>query len=138
VGPVLLFDGVCKFCNGLVRFVIDHERDHDLRFASLQSDEGRAALVEAMGEDAAQSILGEIEPSTMVVIEGGNVFTQSSAAFRVVRHLRAPLSWAGVFVVVPRPVRDAVYRWFARNRYRWFGRTDTCAVPTPELRARFL
>jgi predicted DCC family thiol-disulfide oxidoreductase YuxK len=137
-GAVVLFDGTCNFCNGAVQFVIDHERRPDLRFASLQSDAGHAILVRAAGEQAARAIAGEGDPSTLVLVEGDVAYTESSGALRIVRYLRAPWRWARVFVVVPRPIRDAVYRWFARNRYRWFGRTETCRVPTPELRARFL
>lgn len=139
MGSLLLFDGTCNFCNGLVQFVVDHERDQELRFAALQSDEGRAALTGAVGEERAEAILGDSDgPSTMVVLEDGVVHARSTAALRVARHLRAPWRWARILVVVPRPLRDVVYRWFARNRYRWFGRSETCRVPTPELRGRFL
>jgi predicted DCC family thiol-disulfide oxidoreductase YuxK len=73
-----------------------------------------------------------------VVVEGTRGFTHSTAALRIARHLRAPWSWARLFVVVPRPIRDLVYRFIATNRYRWFGKSDTCRVPTPQLRSRFL
>jgi predicted DCC family thiol-disulfide oxidoreductase YuxK len=136
--PVVLFDGVCNLCNGSVNFVIDHERGTDLRFAALQSDAARKLVAAAAGEVAARELAGGDEPASIVVVEDGKVYTRSTAALRVARHLRAPWRWLAVFVLVPRPIRDAVYRWIARRRYRWFGKADQCRVPTPELRARFL
>lgn len=130
--PVVLFDGVCNFCNGAVQFIVDHERDRTLRFASLQSDVAKDLLANAGLAPP------EGDPETIVLVEGDRALTHSSAALAIARRLRAPWSWLAVLVLVPRPVRDFFYRWFARNRYRWFGKTDQCRVPTPELRARFL
>jgi predicted DCC family thiol-disulfide oxidoreductase YuxK len=142
VNPVVLFDGTCNLCNGAVQFMLDRERGADLRFAAVQSDAGRALLEERMGKEAATAILhgatGDGDPDSIVFVEDGKAYTHSTAALRIARHLRAPWRWAWAFVVVPRFVRDAVYRFIARNRYRWFGKTQTCRVPTPELRARFL
>ena len=81
---------------------------------------------------------GNGDPDTIVLVEDGQLYTHSTAALKIARHLRWPWSWSVVFIIVPRFVRDAVYRWVARNRYRWFGKSDACRVPTPELRARFL
>lgn len=71
-------------------------------------------------------------------MEGGRVYKESTAALRTARYLKWPYRWSYVFIVVPRPIRDVFYRLVARNRYRWFGREDSCRVPTPELRARLL
>lgn len=128
-GPTLLFDGVCNLCNGAVQFVLDHERDHTLRFAALQSPEAKDLLGDHPLPAGLDSVL---------LVEGGEVFAHSDAALRVARHLRMPWRLLGVFRVVPRFVRDAVYRFVARHRYRWFGKSETCRIPTPELRARFL
>lgn len=129
-GDVLLFDGVCNLCNGAVDFVLRHERGPTLRFCALQSEAGAALL-------AAHQISTGLE--TMVFVEAsGRVSVRSTAALRAARHLRAPWSWARVFLLVPRPLRDLVYRVVARHRLRWFGVRDECRVPTPELRARFL
>lgn len=136
--PVVLFDGHCNLCNGTLNFVLDRERDHELRFAALQSDAGREALVRAAGEPRARELLGDGAPGSIVVIADDRVYTQSDAALRVLHHLRAPWRWGRLLLVVPRPLRDVVYRFIARNRYRWFGRSEVCRVPTPELRARFL
>lgn len=140
--PVVLFDGTCNFCDGAVQFVIDHERGSDLKFAALQSDAGRDLLERVASPEEARLLqhgaTGDGDPDSMALVEGGRVYTHSSAALRMARYLRWPWRGLGVFIVVPRFVRDMVYRWIARNRYRWFGKTDTCRVPTPELRARFL
>lgn len=139
---VVLFDGTCNFCDGAVHFLIDHERGSDLKFAALQSDAAETLLVEAMGHERAKRIRsgtdGSGDPDSVVFVEGGAAYTHSTAAIRMARYLRAPWRWLRIFWLVPRPLRDAVYRWFARNRYRWFGKTEACRVPTPELRARFL
>ena len=127
---LVLFDGVCNFCNGSVNFIIDRDRAGRFRFASLQSGAGQAVL--------ARAGLRTDELSTLLLVEQGVVYTRSEAALRIVRRLRAP--WPVFFglVVVPRPLRDAVYDWVASNRYRWFGRTESCRIPTPEVRDRFL
>ena len=126
-----------------MHFVVDHERaDSPLRFAALQSDVAEKLLVEAFGEEQARAIRsgtdGSGDPDSVVLIEDGKAYTHSTGALRVARYLRAPWRWFRVLSIVPRPLRDVVYRWFARNRYRWFGKTDSCRVPTPELKARFL
>lgn len=127
--PVVLFDGTCNLCNGSVQFIIDHERAPTLKFASLQSDAARTLL----GAE-----LPPGDPESVMLVEDGRTYSHSTAALRIARYLRAPWRWLVVLVVVPRFLRDAVYRFIARNRYRWFGKSETCRVPTPELRARFL
>lgn len=140
--PVLLFDGTCNFCDGAVHFVIDHERGNTLKFAAIQSDAGRALLDRHASPEEAKLLregaTGDGDPDSMALVEDGRVYTYSSGALRTARYLRWPWRALAVFVIVPRFLRDAVYRWFARHRYRWFGKTDACRVPTPELRARFL
>jgi predicted DCC family thiol-disulfide oxidoreductase YuxK len=130
-GPIVLFDGHCNFCNGVVNFLIDRDRRAALRFAALQSPAGRRLLAE-------RGIVMPDEPDTMVLIDGPRTLIRSDAALATTRHLRWPWPLARAAVVVPRFIRDAVYSLVARNRYRWFGRSDACRVPTPELRARFL
>lgn len=141
-GPVVLFDGVCNLCDRTIQFIVDHERSASLRFASLQSDAAHDLIEKAFGSDEAKHLLGEIRgergPDSVVLVDGERGYTHSTAALRIARHLRAPYRWLFAFAIVPRPIRDLVYRWIARNRYRWFGKSETCRVPTPELRARFL
>lgn len=129
VHATVLFDGVCNLCNGSVLFVIDRDPERYFRFAPLQGDDARRLLAE-------QGVAPEL--SSVVLVEGGRVYTRSTAALRIARRLRGPWRLLAAFVVVPRPVRDLVYDWVARNRYRWFGREEACRMPTPELRERFL
>jgi predicted DCC family thiol-disulfide oxidoreductase YuxK len=140
--PVVLFDGTCNFCDGAVHFVIDHERGARLRFAALQSTEGSALLDRSTTPENARrlrdGVTGDGDPDSVALVDDGQVYTHSTAALRIARHLRWPYRWLAAFWIVPRPIRDAVYRWFARHRYAWFGKTDACRVPTPEFRARFL
>ena len=128
--PVVLFDGVCNLCNGSVQFILKRDPRGRFRFASLQSETGRSLMAEhGLDPDVLSSVL---------LVEDGRVWRESSAALRIARHLPGGWKLLRVFAVVPRPLRDAVYRWIARNRYRWFGKTETCWLPTPELRERFL
>jgi predicted DCC family thiol-disulfide oxidoreductase YuxK len=134
--PLVLFDGVCNMCNGVVNFIIDHDPGARLRFASLQSSAARAAVARSGG--APGVVAGDADPETILLVEGGRVFERSTAALRIARYLPWPYRAIYVLVIVPRPLRDVVYSWIARNRYRWFGKSDACRVPTPELRARFV
>jgi predicted DCC family thiol-disulfide oxidoreductase YuxK len=140
--PVVLFDGTCNFCDGAVHFLIDHERGSGLRFAALQSEAGTALLDRSTTPEKAkqlrEGVTGDGDPDSLALVENGAVYTHSTGALRSARYLRWPWSWVAAFWIVPRPIRDAAYRWFARHRYAWFGKTDACRVPTPELRARFL
>ncbi len=140
--PVVLFDGTCNFCDGAVQFVIDHERSSTLRFAALQSEAGTALLDRSMRPEHAkklrEGVTGDGDPDSVALIENGKVYTHSTGALRIARYLRWPWSWLSALWIVPRPIRDAVYRWFARHRYAWFGKSEQCRVPTPELRARFM
>lgn len=129
-GPILLFDGVCNFCNGAVNFILDHDPSGRFRFASLQSDVGKE-LLRAHG-------LGDLPLSTMVLIDGGKAYLDSEGVLRTAQRLGGPFTLLVPFLLVPRRLRDAAYRAFARQRYRLFGRSEMCRVPTPELRARFL
>ncbi|MDT7856653.1 thiol-disulfide oxidoreductase DCC family protein [Rubrivirga sp. S365] len=130
-GAVVLFDGVCSLCNGAVDFIIRHDPAGRFAFASLQSDEARAYL-EAHGRDA-DALL-----DTVVLADRDGIHERSTAALRVLRGLGAP--WVALYALaaVPRPARDAVYRYVAANRYRWFGTRETCRLPSPEERARFV
>ncbi len=128
----MLFDGVCNFCDGSVRFLIPRDPAGHLAFAPLQSQAGQRLLAEH-GMQGAETRL-----DTMVLIEAGQVYERSTAALRTLRHLSGAwplLSW---LTWVPRPIRDWCYDQFARRRYRWFGRLDECLVPDRGVRARFL
>lgn len=129
-GPVLLFDGVCNLCQSSVQFVIARDPGGAVRFASLQSEVGRG-LLQAHG-------LAADHLDSLVLIEGGKAWTHSDAALRLTRYLTGPWPLMRIFLATPRFVRDAVYGLIARNRYRLFGREDSCWLPSPDLDARFI
>jgi predicted DCC family thiol-disulfide oxidoreductase YuxK len=129
-GPVVLFDGVCNLCNGVVRFVVPRDEAGQVRFAALQSDAGQALL------RAFDLPTGDFD--SFVLVDDGEYYTKSAAALRLASYLDGPVSWLAAFGVLPRPVRDAVYDLVAAHRYRVFGRKEQCMVPTPDLEARFL
>jgi predicted DCC family thiol-disulfide oxidoreductase YuxK len=129
-GPIVLFDGVCRFCNAGVNFIIDHDRRARVRLAALQSERGQELLARfGLRRDRLDSI---------VLVEGRRFWTRSTAALRIARLLDGPWPVLAVFLLVPAFLRDWAYDLLAANRYRWFGRLDACRVPTPELRRRFL
>ncbi|HHG86142.1 MAG TPA: thiol-disulfide oxidoreductase DCC family protein [Bacteroidetes bacterium] len=128
--PVLIFDGVCELCNTSVNFILKYERRPDLLFSASQNLPGRNLLVQ-FGEDPDAV-------STIYLVENGKLYSHSTAALRIARRLRFPLNLLYGFIIVPPFLRNFVYRWIARNRYRWFGKKEICRIPTPEERARFL
>ncbi len=127
--PVIVFDGICVLCNGWVRFLLKHDRVGRYRFAAMQSDAGRSLL--------AGYGLDPDDPASFLLVEGERAWTDSEAIRRVLTGLGGMWRLAGVIALVPRVVRDPLYRWIARNRYGWFGTTE-CHLPTDEERARFL
>lgn len=128
--PVVLFDGVCNLCNHSVQFIIARDPSARFRFATLDSAVARSLLDQLGGR--------ETLPDSIVLMDGGQLYTRSSAALRIARGLRFPWPLLYGLMVVPRPLRDMLYDLVARNRYRWFGKRDACMMPTPELKARFL
>lgn len=127
---VILFDGVCHLCQGAVKFIIKRDPAGRFRFASLQSQAGSRMLRAA---EACEESLDSV-----VLIERGTYYTRSAAALRIARGLRYPWPLLYALIVVPRGLRDAVYRYVAKHRYRWFGKDESCLVPTRELKERFL
>jgi len=128
--PIVLFDGVCNFCNASVSFLLKHDRAKVFRFASLQSETGRRLLERAA--------LPPLDSDTFALIEGDRCWVRSDAAIAVARRLPAPWRWGAALAVLPRPWRDALYRMIAGHRYQWFGKRAVCMVPTPDVRERFL
>ena len=128
--PLILFDGVCNLCNASVRWIIEKDPRRIFRFASLQSAAGRAALA------ASGTTVPPLE--SVVLIDRTGAHTRSDAAIRIARRLGLPWSAVALALLVPRRLRDAVYAWVAGNRYRWFGRRESCLRPTPELAGLFL
>ena len=128
--PVILFDGVCNLCNTAVQFVIERDPTAIFRFAALQSDFGQDIL--------AKNAVNTEGGDTMILVENGHVYDRSTAALRIAKRLSGGIKLLSVFLIVPKPIRDFFYKIVARNRYRWFGKQETCWLPTKELKARFL
>ena len=130
MSAIVLFDGVCNLCDKSVRFIFRHDPNTYFRFAPLQSETAQKLLAEA----------GASVPdlNSILLIEDGKVYSHSTAALRIARRLKAPISllWAGM--ILPRPLRDAIYKTIAKNRYKWFGQKETCEMPPKGLRERFL
>jgi predicted DCC family thiol-disulfide oxidoreductase YuxK len=128
--PVLLFDGVCNLCNGLVQWVIERDPEGRFRFAALQSDAGQRLLE--------THDLPTEDFDTFVLVDGEEYYTKSTAALRVLRGLGVPYSLLYPAVAVPRFVRDRVYDFVADRRYGWFGKRESCMMPDESLESRFL
>jgi predicted DCC family thiol-disulfide oxidoreductase YuxK len=134
--PIILYDGVCGLCNRLVQFLLKHDKQGRLRFASLQSDFAAKVLqrhgIDAKDLDTVQVVENYEQP-------GERVLQRSDAILRAGRELSGFWSAsASVAKVIPRALRDVIYRFVARNRYRVFGKYDTCMLPEPNQRSRFL
>ena len=128
--PIILFDGVCNLCNQSVQFVIRHDPKSRFRFAALQSSTGELLLEKHQ--------LNKEELLSVILVVDGKAYDRSRAALEIARRLNGLWPLMYVFVIVPPFIRNFVYDWISRNRYRWFGRTDECMIPTPELKARFI
>jgi predicted DCC family thiol-disulfide oxidoreductase YuxK len=127
--PVILFDGVCNLCNNSVQFVIKRDKENRFQFASLQSEFGQNLL--------SQYKLSSGDFDSFILLENDTLYTKSTGALKVLSQLHN-WRWARILLLVPKFIRDAVYSFIARNRYRWFGKREACWVPTPELKAKFL
>ncbi len=124
--PVILFDGVCNLCTGSVQFVIERDARKQFRFASLQSPVG-------------ERLLGRREDlESVILLQNGRTYRKSGAALRIARRLDGLWPLLGVLLVIPGFLRDAVYDWIGRRRYRMFGKREVCWTPRPELAERFL
>ena len=128
--PVILFDGVCNFCNSAVNFTIKRDKKNNIRFAPLQSNAGKQ-LVQQYG-------LPADDLRSFLFIENDVVYNRSTAALRVCRYLTGlwPLCYG--LIIVPAFIRNTIYDWIAKNRYKWFGEKQECMIPSPEVRAKFL
>jgi len=128
--PLILFDGVCNLCNVWVRFVIRRDPTGIFRFAAQQSNIGRAII-----EDR---VSGADQLSSIILLEDNAIYTESDAVLQIFARLGPPWSWIALLRIIPRQVRDACYRFIVRHRYHWFGRTESCQIPSGFARSRFL
>ncbi|MEO6612091.1 MAG: thiol-disulfide oxidoreductase DCC family protein [Chitinophagaceae bacterium] len=128
--PVILFDGVCNFCNYWVNFAIKRDKKKRLRFTALQGDTAARLLP--------QYSINPTALSSVIFIDKDKAWTQSSAAIRICKHLDGGWKLFYGLIILPKLFRDFFYNIIARNRYKWFGKKETCMIPTPELKERFL
>lgn len=128
---IVLFDGICNFCNDSVQRIIKHDRKDRFRFASLQSDIGQKLTAER-GIDTAQV-------DSIILIDPGNAYyIKSTAALRIAEKMDGFYPILQIFLILPEGLRDLVYDYIAKNRYQWFGKREECKVPTPEERNKFI
>jgi predicted DCC family thiol-disulfide oxidoreductase YuxK len=127
---ILLFDGVCNLCSGSVLFVIKRDAKKEIRYAAIQSKQGKMLLQQYHIEEA---YLG-----SLIFIENGKPYFKSTGALRLCKYLKGLWPLVHLFIIVPPFIRNAVYDFVAKNRYQWFGKKETCMVPTVELKSLFL
>ncbi|MDX8360295.1 thiol-disulfide oxidoreductase DCC family protein [Cytobacillus sp. IB215316] len=127
--PIIIFDGVCNLCNGAVQFLLKRDKRDALRFTAMQSEAAKELLV-------TYQIPTNVD--SFVFIDGNNFYVKSTAALQVSKYL--PGLWKVFYLcrIIPVPIRDYVYDWVAKNRYKWFGRRTECMLPTPEIKKKFL
>ena len=129
--PLYFFDGQCVLCSRFVAFCLNRDPAGCLKFASSQSTLGRRVLL-------ALDLPDDTLDRTILLLEDGRIYTRSTAALRALRHLRGPARWLYPLILVPKILRDPLYDIVARNRIHWFGRLDSCLVPSPQTRDRFI
>ena len=127
--PIVLFDGVCNYCNAMVSFAIRNDKKAILKFAPLQSEAGGRLKKE-------YKISAEID--SVIIIDHGKLYTHSDAAIRIAKYLRWPAKALYALRIIPKFIRHPFYKWVARNRYKWFGNKETCMIPDANVKARFL
>ncbi len=128
--PIILFDGVCNFCNSAINFIIKRDENRVFRYAALQSEAGQQLLK--------QYNLSTTDLDSFVLVYNGKTYKKTSAALHVAQILGGVWKLTGIFRILPSAVRDVAYNLIAKNRYRWFGKKESCMIPTPEIRSLFL
>ncbi len=126
---IVLYDGVCHLCQRSVRFIIRHDKKNKFKFASLQSEIAQKRFSEIHFKNSLE---------TIVLLKGTQHFEKSNAVLEIAKHLSGAWPLLYVFKFIPRLLRDAVYTYIAKHRYRWFGRSDSCLIPSEEMKAKFL
>lgn len=126
---IVLFDGMCNFCDWNVQFIMRHDPNQHFLFASLQSEIGKKLLEQYRVPTTKDSL---------ILLDTHQYYTQSTAALKIARKLDRLYPCLFMFIIIPRPIRNLVYRFVANNRYKWFGKRTTCTIPTPQEKKRFL
>jgi predicted DCC family thiol-disulfide oxidoreductase YuxK len=127
---IILFDGVCNLCNWSVQFVIKHDPEKKFQFASLQSDYAKKLLTDYSIDSG--------EMNSFILLENGKIYTRSTGALRVLKQLKGWSVLFYCFILVPKFIRNGIYDFIAKKRYRWFGKREECMIPSPEINSRFL
>jgi len=128
--PIIIFDGVCNLCNSSVQFILKKDTNNVFLFSSLQSDAAKGILL--------QYNLENFDLSSIILVEKGIIYQKSTAILRIAKRLAGISKYAYVFIIVPKFIRDGVYSLIAKNRYKWFGKRDSCMLPTAAIKLRFL
>ncbi len=128
--PIVLFDGVCNFCNGIINFLISQDKKNVLRFAAMQSEAGKKILTQYGFEPG--------YTKSFVFIINGKAYKKSTAALKLYNQLPWYWKWIQIFWIVPTFIRDGVYEYISENRYKWFGKKSQCMLPSPGIKSRFL
>lgn len=127
---IILFDGVCNLCNASVNFIIKHDKQKQFLFASLQSDAAKEILL--------QFPLKKIDLTSIILIKDEVYYDKSTAALLVFKQLKGIYKWPYFFTIIPKKIRDRLYLYISKNRYNWFGKQNTCLIPSKEVKERFL
>jgi predicted DCC family thiol-disulfide oxidoreductase YuxK len=127
---IILFDGVCNLCNGAVTYIIKRDKNNVFKFAALQSEIGQE-LISKFNIDTSKV-------DSIILIDGEKHYTKSSAALHIAKQLSGAYPLLFGFMVVPKFIRNSVYDYIAKNRYKWFGKKESCMIPTVELKSKFL
>lgn len=125
---IVLFDGICNFCNSSIQFIIRHDPKGIFKYAALQSDYAKKLVGDRISP----------EPESVILYEDGKVYDRTTAALKIARHLNGLWPLLYIFIVIPAFLRDPIYKLIAKNRYKWFGKQEACMVPSKEIRDRFL
>lgn len=126
--PIIFFDGVCNLCNGAINFIIDRDKTAYFRFAPLQSKEAAKCIPTSVRENT----------DSIILLDSGKIYSKSTAALKVAKDLDGLWKTFYVLIIFPKFIRDFVYDFIARNRYNWFGKRETCRLPTEDIKNRFL
>ncbi|CAH8282095.1 putative DCC family thiol-disulfide oxidoreductase YuxK [Mariniflexile fucanivorans] len=128
---LILFDGICNLCNASVQYIIKHDKNNVFLFAALQSNTG-LEIIKKFNIDTSKT------DSILLYTPEKELVSKSTAALKIARHLRFPINTLSIFIIVPPFIRNFVYDYIAKNRYKWFGKKESCWIPTPELKSKFL
>jgi len=127
---IILFDGICNLCNSSIQFIIRHDKKGKFRFASLQSDFGKMQIK--------KNQIDTSKTDSVIYIYNNKAYIQSDAALKIVRQLNSAWPFLYILIVIPKFLRNWIYNYIAKNRYKWFGKKESCMIPNPELKSRFL